>query len=337
VLHNLYLVLLARLRSETPLLDFVCTSFENGAQPGFDVNFALRASRSASPPKLRTCVELLRRQHLYRDAVQLALQVDDELAKEVLLAARPTLAAKPELQRQLWLAFAQKLIRSNRRAKAVLDVLSSVDCGLSLEDILPSFPDFVTIGEFKGEILDALNAYTDEIGALKDEMNVLTAAATQIRFDLQRLQHRSGVVRVRQRCDICSQPATLRGFLLFPCSHVFHENCARNAAAEYLCAGHGHGAGAGAVSNSNNGGVAMSERKFSAYKTLFEDVTEDSPLMGLKAAFDARALSADQDALLCDEFTQSQCVLCGDVMIHSVAQPFVDAEREADEISSWVI
>jgi hypothetical protein len=80
------------------------------------------------------------------------------------------------------------------------------ECDLKLEDILPYFPDFVRIGDFKEEIVKSLEAYNTTIETLKTEMDGYTDTANKIRKDIGDLRNRSGFITSNQRCDICSQP-----------------------------------------------------------------------------------------------------------------------------------
>lgn len=48
---------------------------------------------------------------------------------------------------------------------------------LKIEDILPFFPDFVTIDNFKGAITDSLTRYNRQIDELKAEMDEATEIA----------------------------------------------------------------------------------------------------------------------------------------------------------------
>jgi hypothetical protein len=48
---------------------------------------------------------------------------------------------------------------------------------LKIEDILPFFPDFVTIDNFKGAITDSLTRYNRQIEDLKGEMDEATEIA----------------------------------------------------------------------------------------------------------------------------------------------------------------
>lgn len=48
---------------------------------------------------------------------------------------------------------------------------------MKIEDILPFFPDFVTIDDFKGAITDSLTRYNKQIEELKGEMDEATEIA----------------------------------------------------------------------------------------------------------------------------------------------------------------
>jgi len=38
-----------------------------------------------------------------------------------------------------------------------------------------------------------------------------------------------------------------------------------------------------------------------------------------------------------EQFTASQCLFCGDIMINSVQEPFITLPEEESEVSSWRI
>ena len=60
--------------------------------------------------------------------------------------------------------------------------LESTDL-LKIEDILPFFPDFVVIDDFKEEICTALEEYSAHIDSLKAEMDETTKNAEAIKAD----------------------------------------------------------------------------------------------------------------------------------------------------------
>lgn len=105
-----------------------------------------------------------------------------------------------------------------------MQFLESTDL-LKIEDILPFFPDFVTIDEFKDDVCEALEGYSAEIEQLRQDMETATSAAQAIRRDIENLQNRFVVVDSAAKCDTCSLPLLARQFYVFPCQHAFHADC----------------------------------------------------------------------------------------------------------------
>lgn len=96
---------------------------------------------------------------------------------------------------------------------------------LKIEDILPFFPDFVVIDDFKEEICDALEGYSSQIDALKAEMDETTRNADAIKQDISALEKRFITLDVEERCFVCRQLSLARQFYAFPCQHTFHADC----------------------------------------------------------------------------------------------------------------
>lgn len=96
---------------------------------------------------------------------------------------------------------------------------------LKIEDILPFFPDFITIDDFKEDICDALEEYGHQIEQLKTEMNSATEAAEAIKREIADLRNRFVVVDAAAKCDSCGQQLLARQFYVFPCQHAFHADC----------------------------------------------------------------------------------------------------------------
>lgn len=71
-------------------------------------------------------------------------QVDVDLAKSC--ADLPE--DDEELQKKLWLKIARHVVQEEKDVKKAMNCLSSCNL-LKIEDILPFFPDFVTIDHFK--------------------------------------------------------------------------------------------------------------------------------------------------------------------------------------------
>ncbi len=96
---------------------------------------------------------------------------------------------------------------------------------LKIEDILPFFPDFVVIDDFKDEICTALESYSAHIDSLKADMDETTRNAEAIKQDIAALEKRFVTIDADERCTVCHQPLLTRQFYVFPCHHTFHADC----------------------------------------------------------------------------------------------------------------
>lgn len=67
------------------------------------------------------------------------------------------------------------------RVAAVVDVLEEAEGCIRIEDVLPLFPDFVTIDAFKAAICASLEDYNAHIERLKFEMSDATRMADALR------------------------------------------------------------------------------------------------------------------------------------------------------------
>jgi uncharacterized protein YxjI len=96
---------------------------------------------------------------------------------------------------------------------------------LKIEDILPFFPDFVVIDDFKEEIAHALEGYSAKIDSLKAEMDEATKTAETIKQDITALKNRFITIDANELCSRCRSLLLTRQFYVFPCHHTFHADC----------------------------------------------------------------------------------------------------------------
>ena len=89
---------------------------------------------------------------------------------------------------------------ASRRAMAFL---SQADNLLKIEDILPFFPEFTLIDDFKEEICNALKEYNERIEELKLEMDEATRSAVMIRRDIKNLRNKYALLP----CTSCHRVA----------------------------------------------------------------------------------------------------------------------------------
>jgi len=154
---------------------------------------------------------------------------DLELAK--LNADKPE--DDPQLRKKLWLKIAKFVVQDKKDIKMAMRFLESTDL-LKIEDILPFFPDFVVIDDFKDEIANALESYSAQIEALKNEMDDATRSAESMKEYIVGLKNRFITVDAGERCSVCSIPILTRQFYVFPCHHAFHADCLVGLTKEYL-------------------------------------------------------------------------------------------------------
>ena len=208
--------------SEAALLSYLSSQSVN-PPPCYDVDFALRLC--IQHDRVESCVHIYTLMNQYPAAVALALKHDKiELASMV--ADKPA-ETNIALRRKLWLAVAKKVIGSQGTGsiKSAIQFLKRCDL-LKIEDLIPFFPDFVVIDDFKDEICQALESYSRDIDRLKAEMDDSAATATSIKQDIQRLENRYAIVMPGERCRVCNLPLLSRQFFVFPsCQHAFHSDC----------------------------------------------------------------------------------------------------------------
>lgn len=188
-------------------------------EQNYDADFALRLC--IQHKRVQSCVHIYSSMHQYVQAVDLALKYDEiELASNV--ADRSN--TEPLLRKKLWLAIAKKVISQSSGIKTAIEFLRRVDL-LRIEDLIPFFPDFVVIDDFKEEICNALEDYSRRIDNLKEEMDDSEQTAKHIKADIKALEQRYAIVEPGEKCFICGLPLLARQFFVFPCQHAFHSEC----------------------------------------------------------------------------------------------------------------
>jgi hypothetical protein len=203
-------------KDESALLTYLETQ---GAEPSFDSDFALRLCIQHS--RVQSCVHIYSTMGQYLQAVELAL-AHNEIDLASVIADRPD--TNPSLRKKLWLAVAKKVISQSNGIKTAIDFLKRCEL-LKIEDLIPFFPDFVVIDDFKEEICSALEDYSRNIDSLKKEMDESSQTATNIKVDIAALDHRYAIVEPGEKCYVCSLPLLSRQFFVFPCQHAFHSDC----------------------------------------------------------------------------------------------------------------
>ncbi|KAK8803432.1 hypothetical protein WA158_001126 [Blastocystis sp. Blastoise] len=212
-IHNYLLYLYAHENNDSRLMQFL---EEQGEGYIYDIKYALRICLQEE--KYNACIYLYGLMGLYEEAVTLALKIDIELAKHY--ANKSDDAA---IQKKLWILIAKHLIEVEEDTPKAIALLS--ECDLKIEDILPFFPNFTSIDEFREPITQSIKEYNKQIDIMKMKMDDYTDCAQKIRNDIQHISTKYAKINGDKRCEICHNPVLSKAFYLFPCSHVFHADC----------------------------------------------------------------------------------------------------------------
>ncbi|KAI3336751.1 vacuolar protein sorting protein-like protein DigA [Xylariaceae sp. AK1471] len=263
-----------------------------GDEPNFDPDFALRLC--IQHKRTLSCVHIYTNMGQYVQAVDLALS-HNEVEYASIIADRPT--SNPPLRKKLWLAVARKVISQSNGIKTAIEFLKRCDL-LKIEDLIPFFPDFVVIDDFKDEICAALEDYSHNIDALKKEMDESSQTAANIKIDIAALDHRYAIVEPGEKCYVCSLPLLSRQFFVFPCQHAFHSDCLGRRVLEQA-------------------GVSKSRRIKECQVSISK---------GLVSGAQKDAMVAELDALVA-----SACILCSDYAIKRIDEPFIGPDDDANE------
>ncbi|KAJ2852999.1 tethering complex subunit, partial [Coemansia erecta] len=316
IVYNYYLTLLVKETAsadESELMSFLTTY---GTDMLYDPDYALRMCKRFG--RIQSCIHLYSLLKLYEDAVDLALkQGDIELAQ--IHAERPD---DDKLCKRLWLKIAQHVIDAKKPASEVMELVRRSN-RLGIEDILPFFPDFTRVDDFKDDICVALEDYEAQIQDLRGEMDEATRTAESMQRDMSSLKNRFAILNVEETCQICTQPLWLRQFYVFPCQHSFHADCLTRRVV-----GTCNRVQRRRIHELQNQSVEIAKQRrqlrltplVSKSKNGADGTRENDEQLEQQL----RKVKQQLDALVAGE-----CVLCGEAMIKSIAEPFIDLDEAA--------
>lgn len=225
----------------------------------------------------------------------------------------------------MWLRISRHVIGKDNNVKKAIEFLRYTD-KIKLEDILPFFPDFVLIDDFKEEICKSLEEYKNEIEELKRDMHDATMNANLIRDDIKELKHRYGYIMANAKCDSarCYKSILAKDFYLFPCHHVLHASCLIEEVLKHV----------NEVKRKKI--LELNQKRKNAAKVSQNSTT--ASFLNDVASVVAGTLDVQQtvqeDLKELDELISSECPYCGNIMISSIDEPFVE---DKNEMESWLV
>lgn len=229
------------------------------------------------------------------------------------------------MRKKLWLKIARHVVQEEKDVKKAMNCLSSCNL-LKIEDILPFFPDFVTIDHFKEAICSSLEEYNKHIEELKQEMEEATESAKRIREDIQEMRNKYGVVDSQEKCAACDFPLLNRPFYLFLCGHMFHNDCLFQEVTPHL-----------STFKQNRleelqKKLATTTQSSKSRHRPAQNEEGDTASLGKGIA----ATSREQIISDIDDIVASECAYCGELMIKSIDKPFIDPQKFEQDKSSWL-
>ena len=264
----------------------------------------------------RAAVHLYRLLGLINEAVELALTFDLSLAKNI---AKSATDFDQTLSKKLWLLIAQHVISKDFDISKATLVLRESNDVIKIEDILPFFPDFVTIDDFKEAICQSLEGYNSHINELKNEVAEATVEADDLRRDIQEYKGHSITVGQNDICTVCKQLLLTQHFFLFDCGHHVHENCLVLSIRQHL---------------PKSSLVLMDDLRKQIDQ--LKDHDDVSSLYSVSSAA-AHAISRrDELKMELADIIAEECLMCGTALIKSLDLPFIHDDDFLSSKDTWL-
>ncbi|CAG9821457.1 unnamed protein product [Phaedon cochleariae] len=315
-IHNFLLSLYAKYDSQK-LMEYLNSQGQEISMVNYDVHFALRLCHESN--QKRACVQIFGLLGLWESAVDLALTYELDLAKKM---ANMSPENDTELRKKLWLKIdillnkffvAQHVVKDKDNIKDVMEFLKQCDL-IRIEDILPFFPDFLTIDHFKEAICNSLKEYNQYIQNIKDEMEEATNSAEQVRDEIQTFRNHYTLINSTDTCEICTGILLIKPFYMFSCHHKFHSDCLTSELSQFL-------------GPAKKNRLADLERQL---KILNNQTNIDSVSTG-SAGMSARDMVKSE----IDNILASECLYCGENMIRNIDKPFIEDYEHDQIIKEW--
>lgn len=327
--HNNLLILYIRYQPED-LLEYV-RDRKDDKEIYFDELMIARLCTDRSNKWLNeACVYLYSRMKWYEEAVDLALNCNVDLARDVANSVQMDFNQinSDELKKVLWLRIARHVIEKEHDINKAMNFLQDLNERIAIEDILPYFPEFVTIDQFKDSIRTSLAAYTDKINSLKENIDQAANSAKLIRQEIQSIRQKSCSVNTNDTCAKCKFRLMTRRFYVFPCKHKFHSDCLHKLSLPYL--------------------IPSKQKRIEEIQKLLHDIQTVPANTGISGALSHFTKSKTHQIqsysneeiwslkVELDELLANECPWCGEKILHSIDEPFIDPLDYESVFNSWL-
>ena len=299
VLHNFLITIYASYNPDE-LLRYLKLQGDNIEGVYYDAKIALRECLSAKQEK--AAVHILTVMGLYQEAVSLALKFDIELAK----ATADRQRNDSTLCKKLWLTITKFLVDESQDVEKALSIMKECDL-IKIEDVLPFFPDLLTIDLFKEAICESLGEYNKEIEHLKSEMNDASNIADTMRAEIQVLKQQHCALHPQDTCHECSALLLQRPFYLFQCGHKFHQDCLCEAVQECL--------------------FHEEKSHYSVLKKKLQALTRNDGKNSWEESKEVKEML--------DDLVACECLYCGERTVDSITIPFISDSSWQQVLEEW--
>ena len=296
----------------------------------FDYDFILRLCYKSN--KIKSAIFLYSMTEKYEEAVDLALQND--LIDNAIMVADKLITVDESRRKELWLDISGKLINKilvnpnyikqnpdmfelegeqsdvanvetseNNQIYQLLQFLTNKCGNLTIKDLLPLFPEFTVIDNFKDFLVEFLEVLANNMNKLSIEMEKTLEKSENINSKIAEFEAKSyQFVTPSDSCEICHKILIIRKFIIFPCTHAFHQDCL----AKYIL-------------NSSN-----YKMRNAIYKLQKKITSKDH-----NHKIDANAKEQ------IDELLSTSCCLCSESKINEIDEPLIKSGDT--EVDSWMI
>ncbi len=314
-LHN-FLISLYVKHQPDKIEDYLHSQGTSARETPYDIEYTLRLLTENELKRESIFLYCLLGQ--LEEAVKIALEVDPTLAEGCL-----EFATDSETKRMIWLKIAQHVVQKENDIRRAMNYLKKSDDLVKIEDILPFFPDFVTIDHFKEAICDSLQEYSDHIEKLRLEMEESNLSADAIREEIQQYKNGHVFVRTVDTCSVCSGFLMSDAFHVFGCGHRLHTACLVDLVKPYL-------------SSARRRRLEDLQAQLAGAKDSRKNVNSKADLDSIRSNEKSPRLSKKEFLRSeIDEIVAHECFFCGDIMIKMIDKPLVDPENYEAILAEW--
>ncbi|PAV59406.1 hypothetical protein WR25_03529 isoform C [Diploscapter pachys] len=312
-LHNMIILLYARFRPKK-LHQYLLDGGSNKHNLPYDLDFAIRTCVQYKQEK--SLIYLYCVSELFSEAVDRALKESLDLAKECahLMDEEDELSFEPkypkEMRRNIWMKIAKHIITKENNAVKCIDLLKESKDALSIQDVLPLFPEFTKIEHFKEPLCECLKDHSVKIQDLQDKMKEAMQIAEEIRVKTDKLQERVIVIKSGDMCASCSKGLSGRPFYAHACRHFFHRECLEDIAMSFL----------------NESERKKLEKLIDEEQKILQRL-ELNERVGSKADVEQLEMDYEKRAMAIDNLLGAECPLCGNRAIDEIDKPFFSDEN----------